>query len=90
MSAERLKAEWMSYKRTVVPQYANAYQVEECRRAFYAGAAAIHDVIMKMLEPGAEATEADVRKMGELYEELTAFANEFKPSEGNPNVPKRA
>lgn len=69
----RLATEWLDYRARVVPRDADAIQVEECQRAFYAGAAAIHSVIMKMLSPGAEATDDDVRKMGELHDELIEF-----------------
>ena len=76
---KRLEAEWLDYRKRVVPADAARVQVEECRRAFYAGAASIHSVIMQMLSPGADATEDDVRKMQELYGELVAFGESVKP-----------
>ena len=78
---KRLEKEWVSYRDSVVPKDASAVQLEETRRAFYAGAAAIHSVIMRMLEPGAEATESDVANMQELYGELLRFRAD---SGGNP------
>lgn len=74
----RLEAEWLDYRRAVIPANAVGVQVTECRRAFYAGAAAIHAVIMRMLTPGAEATDEDVRKMQELYQELVEFGQSVK------------
>jgi hypothetical protein len=76
----RLEHEWHSYRDQVVPKGADAVQVEECRRAFYAGAASIHNVIMKMLDPTADATDADVQKMQDLVEELDAFALSVRPT----------
>jgi hypothetical protein len=43
---KRLEPEWLSYRRQVVPRDAGGVQVEECRRAFYAGAAALYAVVM--------------------------------------------
>jgi len=75
---KRLEPEWISYRAQVVPKAAGAVQVEECRRAFYAGAAALHNVVMTMLEPTAEPTEADILKMQDLQTELEAFALAFQ------------
>jgi N-acyl-D-aspartate/D-glutamate deacylase len=74
---KRLEPEWLSYRTEVVPDSAGAVQVEECRRSFYAGAAALHNIVMTMLDAGAEPTDADIAKMQDLNEELEAFALSF-------------
>lgn len=75
----RLESEWASYRAAVVPKDAGGIQVEETRRAFYAGAAALYSVVMRMLEPGAEATDQDVLNMAELNVELLEFGMSVDP-----------
>ena len=75
----RLETEWASYRTAVVPKDAGEIQVEETRRAFYAGAAALYSVVMRMLEPGAEATEQDLANMVELNAELLEFGMSVDP-----------
>jgi hypothetical protein len=70
-----LDAAWRSYLKMVMPANAGANQVVETRRAFYAGAAAFYSSIMLMLDPGAEATDADMEKMTALAQELQDHAD---------------
>ena len=74
---KRLEAEWFSYRAAVIPDTAGPVQVEECRRAFYAGGAALHNIVMTMLSPTAEPTEADIQKMQDLHDELKEFGLSF-------------
>ena len=76
---KRFEAEWFSYRREVLPRNASVGQVEECRRAFYGGAAAIHSVLMQMLTPGPKVTDEDHRRMQELFDELVEFGESVKP-----------
>lgn len=78
MIVNRIGNVWLDYRRRVLPKGAPDAQHIECRRAFYAGAEACYGTIMAMLEPGQEATEADLRKMAELDIELRNFASEVK------------
>lgn len=48
-------AEWKSYDRAVVPAAAPPVQREECRRAFYAGAVAMHKLVFAAIECDDEA-----------------------------------
>jgi hypothetical protein len=59
---KRLEPEWESYRREVIPDDAGAIQVEECRRAFYAGSVALFKVVMTMLDPSSEPTGEDIQK----------------------------
>ena len=72
--ADRIGALWRDYRTKVIPVTAPAIQARECRRAFYAGANALFTSILAMLDPGAEATEADLTKMDLIAEEFRAFA----------------
>ncbi len=68
-----IAAGWASYRSLIVPKAASSAQVEETHRAFYAGAAILFEVIMRMLDPGVEPTDADLEKMNALDAELRAF-----------------
>jgi hypothetical protein len=76
--SERLRAVWDIYLTQVIPPGAPVVQVQECRRAFYAGAEAFFGIVMTMLDPGTEATDADLVKMDELDRELKQFAAAVK------------
>lgn len=76
----RIGAAWDSYQRQVVPTNAGTVQRMECRRAFYAGAEAVFGAILQ-LDPGEEATAADLKMMGEVEAELTAFADAVRRGE---------
>jgi hypothetical protein len=69
---------WDSYARDVVPKDAPTVQRWETRRAFYAGAQATFMSIISMLDPGTEPTEADLRKMDALDQELRTFKEEVR------------
>jgi hypothetical protein len=60
---------WTSYRAGVLPADAGPIQVEECRRAFYAGAAAVFGLTM------GEACEPEDEQEIELN--LHAIANEL-------------
>jgi hypothetical protein len=69
-----IEAGWVSYLHNVMPASAGAVQIEETRRAFYASAHHLFASIMTMLEPGAEPTEKDMRRLDHINNELRAFA----------------
>src|SRR3990167_2905890 len=69
-----IEGNWMGYRLLVVPKGAGAVQVEECRRAFFAGAQALFASIMTILDPGTEPTEKALKRMDAIDAELRAFA----------------
>lgn len=69
----RVGGEWTRYRQEIVPTTAPTVQVQESQRAFYAGAWALWRLIMAT-DPGLEPTEADLKKMDQLHDELQAFA----------------
>lgn len=71
---ERLGEQWLSYWTAVKPDNAPPIQLQECRRAFYAGARALLSLEMTQLEDGTEPTDADLAMMDEVYAELLAFS----------------
>ena len=61
-------------------------QVHEMRMAFFAGAQHLFGSIMQTLDPEAEPTDADMRRMDRIDAELRAFIDDFQlrhlPTEG--------
>jgi hypothetical protein len=53
-------------------------QVHEMRMAFFAGAQHMFASVVSMLEPGAEATDNDLMRMGAIQAELDTFVEQFK------------
>ena len=68
---------WSSYRREVIPAAAPAGQVEDCRRAFYAGALNLFTSIANMLDPGAEPTRKDLEQMEAIAGELRVYGAEM-------------
>ncbi len=73
-----IEKNWLDYRANVVPPQADETQVTETRRAFYAGAAILFSSLIDMLEPGAEATDADFKMMRSIQQEFAKFHAEVK------------
>ena len=69
-----IETEWMNYRNAVIPKNASSTQLQECRRAFFAGAWAYYSLLMNSLEPGTDETPQDMA----LMEKLDAEMREFK------------
>jgi hypothetical protein len=55
-----VRKEWESYRREVLPATASAIQIQESRRAFYAGAEMLMCAILRGLDP--TALDAELRE----------------------------
>lgn len=75
---KRLEAAWALYRLKAMPQEAGKVQLTETCRAFYAGANALLAELLTMLDPDAEPSEADLRKMAEIAQELDQFVENVK------------
>ena len=73
MKPNHVDREWQGFWRAVGPKNAGETQRVETKKAFYAGAHALLQMIMGKLDPGTEATEADLKFMTEVDAELQAF-----------------
>ena len=76
-----LADEWKSYRESATSADAGPVQVQETRRAFYAGAAAMWKTIMVDmvdLDPGTEATDDDLKRMDGVFQELAAFERDLR------------
>lgn len=77
MTNKPLLAGWERYVRTIIPAGASAVQIEETRRAFYAGAAHLFQRLMQ-LEAGSEPTSADLEAMDHIAAELAEFPKSLR------------
>lgn len=73
-----IEAGWIGLKMISVPEGAPSLQIEEMRNSFFAGAQHLFASIMGILEPGAEPTDKDLRRMDLIHEELNRFLEDFK------------
>jgi hypothetical protein len=69
---------WLSYRDAVIPKDAGSTQLIETRRAFYAGCHSLLTAIMGALEPGTDATDADLGIMEGIQSELDQFNEQVK------------
>lgn len=67
---------WSSYLVTVMSPQAPPIQVRETKRAFYAGAQHFLMSVMRIMDPEAEPTAADLARLEAMDQELQAFARE--------------
>jgi len=69
---------WNRFRWEVIPSDAPAIQLEECRRAFYAGAVHLFFGLFGIMDLASpNPTEADIQQMQELQHEFTAYAREM-------------
>lgn len=68
--------EWKSYERDIVPSTAGAVQREECRRAFYAGAAAAYYLTLEATVPADE--DLCAQNLTTLHEEIQAMKHDLR------------
>jgi hypothetical protein len=78
MRQNRVQEEWLKFRQTVIPKDASAVQLQEMRRAFYGGAHAILQRILRGLGPGEEPLPEDLRMMAEIEAELKDFVEAVK------------
>lgn len=82
-----IEAGWVGLKLAAIPKDAPQVQVDEMRLAFMAGAQHLFASIMGILDPGAEPTDADLRKMDLIAAELdkvrAELAARYYPTKGN-------
>jgi hypothetical protein len=72
-----IEAGWISLRIAAIPKDASQVQLDEMRKAFFAGAQHLFATIMTVLEPGEEPTEKDLRRMDLIDRELRKFAFEL-------------
>lgn len=72
---------WTTFLLMVVPTNASDIQRGEMRRAYYAGAEAVLQIMMKQLDHTTdpdEITDNDMRLMEDVHEDIVQFAEDVK------------
>lgn len=73
-----IEAGFAAFRSLVIHEDAPRSQVAEMRMAFMAGAQHLFGSMMATMDPGAEPTEDDLRRMDLIHAELEAFTQEMK------------
>lgn len=81
-SGKLIEAGWMAMRMLSVPEDAPAVQLSAMRHAFYGGAQHLWGSIMSFLDPGVEPTEADMRRMDAINDELQEFIASIEAEAG--------
>ena len=55
-----LPEEFARYERLMIPANAGPIQTQECQRAFYAGAAAMNNIVKESIKANASTAQADI------------------------------
>jgi hypothetical protein len=70
---KHIEQQWLEYQRQVLPADASEIQIRECKRAFFAGARALETLLLTHLEDGDQITDAELKLVKELRDELSEF-----------------
>jgi hypothetical protein len=73
-----VEAGWIGLRIACDLHDAPKQQLDDMRNAFFAGAQHTFHSIMNILEPGAEPTEADLKRMTNIDRELRRFIEDFE------------
>lgn len=68
---------WALFEATTLAKHAGPVQRQECKRAFYSGAAAALELFMQIGDPGFE-EEAGVQRLEAIQRELHQFGEDIK------------
>jgi len=71
---------WTGFAFLVLNRGLDPIKAMELRKAFYAGALHLFSSIMVMLDPGAEPSEKDLKKMELISKELQEFEASLRPA----------
>jgi hypothetical protein len=79
-SGQIIEGGWRAYLILTGMASASDVQISECRKAYYAGAQHLFGSIMATLDSGTEPTEADLKRITLINEELDRWVQQFKKS----------
>lgn len=72
-----IEAGFVAMRLAAIPLNAPQAQIDEMRNAFMAGAQHLFASIMSILDPGEEPSDADMRRISLIDDELRAFGHEL-------------
>lgn len=73
-----IEAGWHGLRIAAIPPNASQTQLNEMRKAFFAGAQHLFASIVNVLDPGTEPTDKDLDRMNSIHAELTEFITQLK------------
>lgn len=73
-----IEAGWVGLRLAVMPLDASKTQLEEMRKAFFAGAQHLFSSIMTILDEDREPTAADLKRMDLIDTELRSFGHDLQ------------
>jgi hypothetical protein len=73
-----IEAGWVALRLAAIPSDAPQVQIDEMRKAFFAGAQHLFASIMSILEPGDEPTDKDLERIGQINAELDQYVAQLK------------
>jgi len=68
---------WVGFKASAIPAHASPELLADMRLAFYSGALHLFEGWMGMLDPGADPTPADEKRLDNIDQELRRFEPEL-------------
>lgn len=74
MRQNRVQEEWLSFRNKVIPANATSVQLQEMRRAFYAGVEMLLARLIRGMSDGPDSKPEDETMLAEMQEELADFA----------------
>ncbi|MGO1078313.1 hypothetical protein [Inquilinus sp. CA228] len=73
-----IEAGWVGLRLAAIPEGASKTQLQEMRKAFFAGAQHLFSSIMTILDGDREPTADDLRRMNLIDVELRSFAHDLE------------
>lgn len=70
--------QWAEYRSAAIPAHATEGQVRQCRRAFYAGAQALHEIMVNGVSNDPDMTDDDERILRGIEAEFDQFAADVR------------
>ena len=71
---------WNSYRHKVMPEVCSPVQVEETRRAFYAGSIHLFHALLTVIDSDREPTANDLEQVGAIQQEFKDYARDLVKS----------
>jgi hypothetical protein len=77
MKKRYIEEQWNEFRRSVLSKDAPQIQIDEMRKAFFAGVVALFGHVLGNLSEGNDVKEQDLQMMASIHEELEEFRDEI-------------
>lgn len=72
-----IQSAWTSYRKMVVPPDAPPIQIQECKQAFFAGAATLFNCLLNGFDSSDDITKSDLQSMADIQSEIDDFGQQI-------------